>query len=97
MAPVPLSPELVGMALPETTWSWGWRDAVLYALGIGARPGDGALVDATPGFVELREIADRVAVEGRASPLLLVQQLRDVLDRGFLHCRMFLLSDPERG
>ncbi|MGI9594921.1 MAG: MaoC/PaaZ C-terminal domain-containing protein, partial [Acidimicrobiales bacterium] len=42
----PLSSDLVGLALPEITWSWGWRDAVLYALGIGARPGDGALVDA---------------------------------------------------
>jgi acyl dehydratase len=46
MGSVPLSSDLVGTALPEITWSWGWRDAVLYALGIGARPGDGALIDA---------------------------------------------------
>lgn len=46
MGSAPLSPDLVGHPLPESTWSWGWRDAVLYALGIGARPGDGALVDA---------------------------------------------------
>ncbi len=45
MGSAPLSSNLVGMALAESTWSWGWRDAVLYALGIGARPGDGALVD----------------------------------------------------
>lgn len=46
MTKAPLSSDLVGMTLPERTWSWGWKDAVLYALGIGARPGDGALVDA---------------------------------------------------
>lgn len=46
MGSTPLSSDLVGTALRESTWSWGWRDAVLYALGIGARPGDGALVDA---------------------------------------------------
>lgn len=46
MGSLPLSSELVGLELPETTWSWGWRDAVLYALGIGARPGPGALVEA---------------------------------------------------
>lgn len=41
-----LSADLVGTEFRTTTWSWGWRDAVLYALGIGARPGDGALTDA---------------------------------------------------
>ncbi len=46
MTLLPVSSDLVGTELPETTWSWGWRDAVLYSLGIGARPGDGALVDA---------------------------------------------------
>ncbi|MCP5028921.1 MAG: 3-alpha,7-alpha,12-alpha-trihydroxy-5-beta-cholest-24-enoyl-CoA hydratase [Actinomycetia bacterium] len=46
MGSVSVSSDLVGTELPEGTWSWGWRDAVLYALGIGARPGDGALVDA---------------------------------------------------
>ena len=46
MSKQPVSTDLVGLDLPETSWSWGWRDAVLYALGIGARPGDGALVDA---------------------------------------------------
>jgi acyl dehydratase len=46
MAKQALSSELVGLELPEATWSWGWRDAVLYALGIGGRPGDGALADA---------------------------------------------------
>ncbi|MGI9616154.1 MAG: MaoC/PaaZ C-terminal domain-containing protein, partial [Acidimicrobiales bacterium] len=45
MGSVEVSADLAGMALPEQTWSWGWRDAVLYALGIGARPGDGALVE----------------------------------------------------
>ncbi len=42
---MPVSADLVGTALPDITWSWGWRDAVLYALGVGARPGDGALVN----------------------------------------------------
>lgn len=46
MGSVAVSADLVGMPLPETNWSWGWRDAVLYALGIGARPGAGALVEA---------------------------------------------------
>lgn len=46
MVKQPLSAELVGLELPSVTWSWGWRDAVLYALGIGSRPGDGALVEA---------------------------------------------------
>lgn len=46
MVKQPLSAELVGLELPSVTWSWGWRDAVLYALGIGSRPGAGALVDA---------------------------------------------------
>jgi len=45
MARAQLSSDLAGLELPATTWSWGWRDAVLYALGIGARPGDGALAD----------------------------------------------------
>ncbi|MGH1492686.1 MAG: MaoC/PaaZ C-terminal domain-containing protein [Acidimicrobiales bacterium] len=47
MALEPVSADLVGTELPETTWTWGWRDAVLYGLGIGARPGDGALVPAS--------------------------------------------------
>lgn len=47
MARRTVSADLAGTELPPRTWSWGWRDAVLYALGIGARPGDGALVDAS--------------------------------------------------
>ncbi len=41
-----LDASLVGRELPERTWSWTWRDAVLYGLGIGARPGPGALTEA---------------------------------------------------
>jgi acyl dehydratase len=59
MGSLPLSSELVGLDLPETTWSWGWRDAVLYALGIGARPGDGALVDAEESEGDLDFIYER--------------------------------------
>lgn len=41
----PVASDLVGLELPTTSWSWGWRDAILYALGIGGRPGPGALDD----------------------------------------------------
>lgn len=44
-ATVRLSGDLVGLELPDATWSWSWREAVLYALGIGARPGPGALAE----------------------------------------------------
>jgi hypothetical protein len=33
-----LNPSMVGRELPERIWSWKWRDAVVYALGVGARP-----------------------------------------------------------
>jgi acyl dehydratase len=36
--PSALSPDIVGLDLGTETFSWSWRDAVLYALGIGAQP-----------------------------------------------------------
>lgn len=59
MNPKPLAASLAGTALPDTTWSWGWRDTVLYALGIGARPGAGALVDVEAGEGDLDFLFER--------------------------------------
>ncbi len=36
----PISADLVGLALPAVTRTWSARDAILYALGVGARPAD---------------------------------------------------------
>lgn len=34
----PISPDLVGLEFPVTTQTWSSKDAMLYALGVGARP-----------------------------------------------------------
>lgn len=36
----PISADLVGLTLPSVTRTWSARDAILYALGVGARPAD---------------------------------------------------------
>lgn len=36
----PISADLVGLTLPAVTRTWSPRDAILYALGVGARPAE---------------------------------------------------------
>jgi acyl dehydratase len=40
MSRKPISPDLVGLTLPPVTRTWSARDAMLYALGVGARPAE---------------------------------------------------------
>lgn len=40
MARKPISSDLVGLSLPPVTRTWAARDAILYALGVGARPAE---------------------------------------------------------
>lgn len=40
MARRPISADLVGLTLPSITRTWAARDAILYALGVGARPAE---------------------------------------------------------
>jgi acyl dehydratase len=38
MSPLKISKELVGMTFEPTAFSWTWKDVILYALGVGAKP-----------------------------------------------------------
>jgi len=33
-----ISSDLVGMTFEPITYSWTWKDVILYALGVGAKP-----------------------------------------------------------